>query len=202
MKRSKLSIILVGEREFGRHGIEGASLRQISEAAGYKNVYAAQYHFRDKAGLIDAILRYRRPQMDQARAAYLAEKGISIADATVADLVRCLFEPVFQQKDGDGIRSFCRFQQSLFSAEGFEQIWQQTDEVAPLASAMFGILRGKLKPMSDAVWNTRRVMLGVMGSSAIADYDRMKRSHKLSETAFLDELLNLMTAAFEAPGDL
>ncbi|HET6788217.1 MAG TPA: helix-turn-helix domain-containing protein, partial [Aquabacterium sp.] len=43
---------------FARHGIEAVSIRQITLAAGQSNESAVHYHFRNKAGLIAAVLDY------------------------------------------------------------------------------------------------------------------------------------------------
>jgi len=50
-------LIEAAEALYGRHGLEGVSLRQISFSAGTGNNYAVQYHFGGVAGLIRAILR-------------------------------------------------------------------------------------------------------------------------------------------------
>lgn len=64
---SALRLVLAAERLFALRGIDGVSLRQIAAAAGSSNNSAVHYHFGSKDGLIDAILRYRLPQLISER---------------------------------------------------------------------------------------------------------------------------------------
>src|ERR1043165_5815388 len=66
-------LIDAAEMLYAKHGISGASLRQITVEAGTANNYAVQYHFGDQAGLIGAILEKRMPEIERRRAALLAK---------------------------------------------------------------------------------------------------------------------------------
>ena len=59
--------MLVAERLFAAHGIDGVSIRQILLAAGVANNSAVQYHFKSKAGLVGAIVDYRAPYLAERR---------------------------------------------------------------------------------------------------------------------------------------
>ncbi len=63
-------IILSALRLFARHGIEGVSLRQITNDAGQSNQSVVQYYFLNKDGLIEAVLGHVAqlllPLQDQA----------------------------------------------------------------------------------------------------------------------------------------
>lgn len=59
--------MLAAERLFGTHGLDGVSLRQIGIAAGNGNKMAVQYHFGDKAQLVQAIFEYRLPHLNERR---------------------------------------------------------------------------------------------------------------------------------------
>ena len=65
-------LIDAAEDLYGRQGLDGPSLRQISLAAGTSNNFAVQYHFGDAAGLIHAILVKRIPRLEMERAKLLA----------------------------------------------------------------------------------------------------------------------------------
>jgi len=49
-------LISAAEHLFAVHGIDGVSLREINRAAGSRNASALQYHFRDRDGLLRAVL--------------------------------------------------------------------------------------------------------------------------------------------------
>ena len=59
--------MLVAERLFAAHGIDGVSIRQLLLAAGVANNSAVQYHFESKAGLVRAIVDYRAPYLAERR---------------------------------------------------------------------------------------------------------------------------------------
>jgi AcrR family transcriptional regulator len=64
---------LVGAAEhlFAAHGIDGVSLREINRAAGAKNASALQYHFRDREGLLRAVLVKHGREVEARRHAML-----------------------------------------------------------------------------------------------------------------------------------
>jgi AcrR family transcriptional regulator len=94
-------LILAAEELFSEHGIEGASLRQISQRAGQRNTGAIQYHFGSKDELLRAIVEYRRPAVNARRAVLLdliEHRGLvedlpSLAEAFVLPPAAQLDEP-------------------------------------------------------------------------------------------------------------
>src|SRR4051794_4076039 len=70
---TKQQLILAAETLLAERGIEGVSLREINTAAGQKNSTALQYHFGDRYGLVNAVLRKHTAGIDAARHALLDE---------------------------------------------------------------------------------------------------------------------------------
>jgi AcrR family transcriptional regulator len=64
---TKEALVLVAERLFAAHGIDGVSIRQILAEAGVANNSAVTYHFESKAGLVRAIVDYRAPYLAERR---------------------------------------------------------------------------------------------------------------------------------------
>jgi AcrR family transcriptional regulator len=60
-------LILAAERLFAVHGVHGVSLRQIGAEAGSGNSSAVQYHFGTKEELVQAVLLYRLPRLNERR---------------------------------------------------------------------------------------------------------------------------------------
>jgi AcrR family transcriptional regulator len=86
---TRTQILVAAERLFAEQGI-GASLREISRAAGQGNTRAAQYHFGDRDGLILAVLEPHRQDTGTRRHALLDEyeqTGVSDGRALAAALV-------------------------------------------------------------------------------------------------------------------
>jgi AcrR family transcriptional regulator len=67
------ALILATEQMVARHGVWGASLRQINEAAGVRNASAVQYHFGSREALFTAVYERRIPEVDACRLAELAK---------------------------------------------------------------------------------------------------------------------------------
>ena len=86
-------IVVTAERLFAEKGVDGVSLRQISQAADQGNIAAVQFHFGSKSGLVRAILLYRAVQTDASRHRLL-DKCTAHGSPTVSQLVEALVLPV------------------------------------------------------------------------------------------------------------
>jgi AcrR family transcriptional regulator len=64
-------LISAAESLFAAHGIDGVSLREINRVAGAKNASALQYHFRDRDGLLRALMAKHRRDVEARRHAML-----------------------------------------------------------------------------------------------------------------------------------
>ncbi|HET6951302.1 MAG TPA: helix-turn-helix domain-containing protein, partial [Acidimicrobiales bacterium] len=93
-------LIRAAERLFAEHGIEGISLREINRAAGARNASALQYHFRDRDGLLRAVMAKHHRDVEIRRHAlldaYEADGGPdlrTLAGALVRPLAAKLDDP-------------------------------------------------------------------------------------------------------------
>ena len=59
------------EQLLASRGVEGASLREITRASGTRNTVGLQYHFKDRAGVVRAILAKHLADVDARRHALL-----------------------------------------------------------------------------------------------------------------------------------
>jgi AcrR family transcriptional regulator len=64
-------LISAAEALFAIHGIDGVSLREINRLAGAKNASALQYHFRDRDGLVRAVIAKHNRDIEARRHAIL-----------------------------------------------------------------------------------------------------------------------------------
>jgi AcrR family transcriptional regulator len=87
------AIIRAAERLFGRHGLDGVSLRQIVVAAGQVNPSAVQHHFGSKRGLIQAVYEMRTPLIEAARQARLNSMR---GKTTIKDLLAAHLGPIIE----------------------------------------------------------------------------------------------------------
>jgi len=90
---------------FAEHGVEGVSLREITRAAGQGNTSALQYHFGDRAGLLQAVVAPHQAQVDARRDALLDE--LEAEDRTgIRELASALVRPSAAMLEAEGGRSY------------------------------------------------------------------------------------------------
>ena len=94
---SRERLLHVAMRLFAEHGIDGVSLKMISDAAGNRNKSAVCYHFESKLGLVHAVLHRLHedfaPQIDARLTAF--ERAIAARrPPSLDDVVLGLLEPV------------------------------------------------------------------------------------------------------------
>ncbi len=98
---TKERILGAAEELFARHGFEGASLRQLTAAAGV-NLAAVNYHFGSKDRLIEEVFRRRLDQLSSRRMAAL-QKVSGEPDTTVEQVLAAFIVPALElSHDGNG----------------------------------------------------------------------------------------------------
>ncbi|RYY29091.1 MAG: TetR/AcrR family transcriptional regulator [Sphingomonadales bacterium] len=106
--RQKLLLLAAGERAFALQGFDGVSLQSVASDAGNRNKYAIQYHFKDKAGFLEAILRTRRSELNRRRQQLIdtaIERGIALE---LPVLLEIQFAPIAEQIGPNGETWFAR----------------------------------------------------------------------------------------------
>jgi AcrR family transcriptional regulator len=96
-------LLVAAEQLLAEKGVEGVSLREITRASGARNAVALQYHFDDRAGLVQAILDKHLPEVDARRHALLDEietAGEPDARAMAGALVRPLATKLADDQGG------------------------------------------------------------------------------------------------------
>ena len=93
-------ILDAAERLFARHGIEGASVRAITQAAD-ANIAAVHYHFGSKLDLVRALLERRVGEMDERRRPLL-DGALAREHVTVDDIAEVWVRPLASMALDDG----------------------------------------------------------------------------------------------------
>jgi AcrR family transcriptional regulator len=98
---TKERILGAAEELFARHGFEGASLRQLTAAAGV-NLAAVNYHFGSKDRLIEEVFRRRLDQLNGRRMAALQQIA-GEPGTTIEDVLSAFIAPALElSHDGNG----------------------------------------------------------------------------------------------------
>ena len=68
---TRARLVTAAETLFAERGIDAVSLREVTRASGARNAIAVQYHFSDRAGVVQAILDKHSPNVEARRNAML-----------------------------------------------------------------------------------------------------------------------------------
>src|SRR5688572_19682685 len=93
----RLALILAAERLIALHGLSGVSLREINEAAGFRNVAATHYHFGSRDGVVEGIFAYRLPALQARREAYIQDLKAAGAVSNVRGLIGAAVWPLVEE---------------------------------------------------------------------------------------------------------
>lgn len=186
------------ERLLGEKGIEGASMRQIAAEAGQGNNSVVQYHFGNKAGLMQEIIERRVAGFEPRREVLLAAAG----DGDVQNLLKVLFLPIAELTDDQGRHAYARFIMQFLSSfryqAGTEHPGWKPESAASRAAML---LTERLSFLEPADLHRRISHLGGMFFNALIERDNLAESGQavIPQALFLDDLFAMMTAAISAP---
>jgi AcrR family transcriptional regulator len=138
---TKERILTAAEALFAQRGFEGASLRQLTAAAGV-NLAAVNYHFGSKDNLVEEVFKRRLDQLNAQRLAALKQIA-GHPGTTLEDVLAAFIRPALDlSHDGGGglfmrvlARAFAEHDDSLrkFLSENYGHVMRQfTAEFARL----------------------------------------------------------------------
>lgn len=164
------AIIDAAERLWGAHGVEGASLREISIAAGSANKSSIGYHFGDKHGLIGAIFKTRIPALEERRQPLLAAAKAADKLDDPLTLLRITFGPVFEEVDGHGRHRLAAFLRAVNHYAPWDGK-SATQELAPIAFFALDLLRQLIPRLPQNLFDARIRLVNEICYGAITDQD-------------------------------
>src|SRR5947209_19633461 len=97
---TRTAILDAAERLYAERGLDGGSLRQITEEAGQRNNAAVHYHFGGRDGLVRTLFETRWAELEERRAVMLADLDASARGDDVEELVRVMIGPFAEAEDG------------------------------------------------------------------------------------------------------
>src|ERR1700749_54198 len=112
LPRGARRLMIMAERLYGQHGLDGISLRQLVLAAGQGNKDAVQHHFGSKVGLLQAVSEMRLPVLE-AGSLKMLEGAHRDGDLSVERMFGALLTPLSTQLSGQDLQHYARFSLSL-----------------------------------------------------------------------------------------
>ncbi|MCB0987466.1 MAG: helix-turn-helix transcriptional regulator [Microthrixaceae bacterium] len=109
---SKTAILTAAERMIAERGVD-VPLREIGAAADQRNNSAVQYHFKTRAGLVEAVLDRRVAQHEAARIRMLADHEASGRGDDIRSMVEIIALPVLDSATDPDAGAYARFFQRI-----------------------------------------------------------------------------------------
>lgn len=192
MTDTRTRLLETAERLFAERGIDAVSLREITRESGAKNAIAVQYHFEDRAGVLQAIFDKHVPEVEARRHAMLDEyEANDTVDlrAMAAALVRPLAAKL---ADPDGGREFLQIYAELLDRP--QQPTSTKDSTDSLQR-----WRRVLEPLldEDAVRLHRRFTAILHTSMELGR--RARDRARADDRLFTSYLIDVVTAILAAP---
>ncbi|MEU5988407.1 TetR family transcriptional regulator [Spirillospora sp. NPDC047418] len=194
-RATREALIRAGAHHFAAHGIDAARTRDIVADAGQGNDSAITYHFRSRAGLLNAVLRAGITRMEPARETALP--GLHPRDLPA--IVAAIVTPTADELRTAQGRDFLRITAQLAGRAGIRD-----RHLPPLLHGT--ALQRQLELLHTACRTTlpeplalERISLHIAYLTA-ALADRATRTDSpLDHAAFTTDLTAQLTAALQAP---
>lgn len=172
---SRERILQKAERVFGAYGFDGASMRQVAEAADVP-VALVSYHFGSKEGLYRSVFERRVPTVVEQRAAGLAiAMSEADLDRRLELVVKALVFPMLHLRAHDRDPSFGRVLAHETMDPSSEQRGFIRDMFDPVARAVVEALTSALPGRTqEDIWWAYEFMLGAM-VYVMGDAGRLER---------------------------
>ncbi|MAN61306.1 MAG: hypothetical protein CMI60_05085 [Parvibaculum sp.] len=208
-KRTREALLLAGEELMGWKGIEATSVRDINQKAKQKNTSAIGYYFKNKEGLLQAILDRRMVPLDDERRARWDEikSANGVKNLTLQDLVDVQVLPLAEAVLSEPAwRNYVLLLAQLVSAHGapYQHLWR--DRYDKTSGNIIAAMRDHMAATDDDVWRQRvsDMITFSIGSLCERTYvlGRSEKAPRLSDERYLSNLVQTATAILSVPSQL
>jgi TetR/AcrR family transcriptional regulator, regulator of cefoperazone and chloramphenicol sensitivity len=188
-------LVREAERLFARHGLYRVTVREITEAAGQRNVSALNYHFGSREGIIEAILVRHGDRIDELRGESLVEVG---TDASLRKLVAALVTPYATALHTSEGRDYLRIVAQM--SDVFATWGDERPGTGPWLREILSLIEQRL-PLPPALRGERVLGMIMLMTATMAERARAVESGAsmvLDEPAFLANLTDMLVGVLEA----
>lgn len=193
---ARIAIIEAAESQFAQFGIDGVSLRQIGSSIGSSNNSVVAYHFGDKETLVEAIFHYRLPSIDARRQELLVEARQAGRGGNVFHLLRCLWLPLFEQINSQGVHSYAGFLAALMYSN-MVSIRQSVDAKYPTTSELGRCLKAAMPEALRPLFEMRVMITALMVTGALKVIDQS--DVPLNAQVLFEDTLRMTSSALLTP---
>lgn len=198
---ARTRLLDAAERLFSQRGIEAVSLREIAIEAGQKNNSAVSYHFRNKQGLVDALIADRLSKVERVRQRRIEKAGdLSAYDAGA--LLRLMWQPLVDidaERNGHFLIRFMLSYRMQNAGSGHPFL---TDPAGyPASGRIMAELESRFSHVPAEQFQYRLNLFALMFWAAVSWHDNVTFStNQHWSTRFsLDEVIKLTVAGLSAP---
>jgi AcrR family transcriptional regulator len=192
-------------RAFAEHGVDNASLLDITRQAGQRNRGALHYHFGSRDGVLAAVLE-RHVGFLAEREGELLQAALQRPSTEVAPVVEAIVRPAVELAES-GWRGRCCLQIIAQLAE--EDPRDLSPEVSAALErtgghAVYAVLEQRMPRLPEHVRLERLALITGFVLRSVADRSRLlgrrrKGRPQLDREAFIDNLVTMIAAAVSAP---
>jgi AcrR family transcriptional regulator len=194
---TKARLLREAERLFARRGVWQVTVREITQAAGQRNVSALNYHFGSREGVLDAILTRHGDPTDDARGVHLAAVG---REAPSRELMAALVVPYASHLGTPEGRDYLRIVAQL---TGQFSTWRDANPgVGPRLIEILGVLEERPEEVPAPLRRERVVEVIMLMTAALSERARAIESGRqleLDEPTFVANLTDVLVGILESP---
>lgn len=198
-EEARTALLDAAERLFAVHGVETASLRDISLAAGQRNNSAVQYHFGDREGLVAAVFTRRMDAINEMRRAMITDLDRTHRGDDVVGLAAALMVPLIEYvttHEGWYGRFLVRTQ--------FDHFAKTVKNALPVSVPVIEIFRRLMTLLDDVEPRARQkrveqMMTHYIGTVADWEWARDRGERRLSPEDLRDDVLASSVGILRAP---
>jgi len=192
-------------KAFAEHGVENASLLDITRQAGQRNRGALHYHFGSRDGVLAAVLE-RHVDFLATREGELLDAALRRPPSEIASVVEAIVRPAVELAES-GWRGRCCLQ---IIAELAEEDPRDLSPEVSLALkrtggyAVYAVLEQRMPSLPDEIRLERLALMTGFVLRSVADRSRLlgrrrKGRPQLDTDAFVQNLVAMIAAAISAP---
>jgi AcrR family transcriptional regulator len=197
----RAQLLDAAERLFAERGIEAVSLREIAAEAGQKNNSAVSYHFRDKRGLLDALIADRVRTVEHVRHR-LIERAADLSCCDAAALLKLIWQPLLEIDAKRDRHYFIHFLLAYqVQNQGSDRPTSMDPVSHPASAQILSELEARFAHLSAMQLRYRIRLVSMMFWSAVAWHDHIALSpdQRVRHHFSLDGTIKLAVAALSTP---